>query len=69
MDEAQDMAKKIIDEKVLCKCGKEPYLNSTSAHNEVHYVMRCPKCGEKGASQTRSSMMAISAWESRDWKK
>ena len=63
------MKKKIIDGKVLCKCGKEPYMSKTCAYNECHYVLECPTCGNKGATETRSELMAISAWEGSDWAK
>lgn len=72
--ETKEPEKVIVDNKVMCICGKEPEMAKTcgdngSSYNGCAYVLECPSCGDKGQEPLKSQMMAISVWESRNWKK
>lgn len=68
MDESTH--KTVIDGKVMCKCGREPYMQKDCCSSgAVYYRVQCPSCGDKGAEHSRSELMAACAWEERNWSK
>lgn len=60
--------------RVLCKCGKVPYMDTQcgdtgSNANGVEQRMKCPDCGTKGAEYRKSYSIAQREWEESNWKK